>query len=68
MGELLFGFGTWYTGLISYSHHSPLRVLAAVLSVTSMVLTLVFGRPSWSGGGDDFSGFDIGDSDGGGGD
>jgi hypothetical protein len=45
-----------------------LRVLAAMLSVTSMVLTLVFGRPSWSGGGDDFSGFDIGNSDGGGGD
>jgi hypothetical protein len=68
MGELLFGFGTWYPELIAYSHHSPLQVLTIVLTITSMVLTLVLGRPSWSGGGDDFSGFDFGDSDGGCGD
>jgi hypothetical protein len=53
---------------VAYSHQYPLRVLIAVLSGTSIVLTLMFGRPSWSGGGDDFSGFDFGDNDGGGGD
>jgi hypothetical protein len=63
-----FLLGTWWPEIIAYSQHYPLRVLAAVLSATSIVLTLTFGRPSLSGGGDDFSGFDIGDGDGGSGD
>jgi hypothetical protein len=66
MNELL--LGSWVPQIVDYSHQYPLRVLIAVLSGTSIVLTLMFGRPSWSGGGDDFSGFDFGDNDGGGGD
>jgi hypothetical protein len=66
MQELL--LGTWWSEILAYGRHNPLHVLIAVLSVTSIVLMLTFGRPSWSGGGDDFSGFDFGDSDGGGGD
>jgi hypothetical protein len=66
MQELL--LGTWWPEIIAYSQHYPWRGPAAVLSATSIVLTLMFGRPSLSGGGDDFSGIDIGDGDGGCGD
>jgi hypothetical protein len=45
-----------------------LRVVAGALAVTSIVLTLAFGRPSSSGDGNDFSGFYFGNSDGGSGD
>jgi hypothetical protein len=39
-------------------------VIAGALGVTCIVLTLVFGRPSSSGHGNDFCGFYFGDSDG----
>jgi hypothetical protein len=61
-------FGTWAPELIAYSQQNPLRVVAALLGATSIVLTLVFGRPSLSGDGNDFSGFYLGDGDSGGGD
>jgi len=61
-------FGTWGPELMAYSHQNPLRVVAAALGATSLVLTLVFGKLSSSGGGSDSAGFYFGDGDGGCGD
>jgi hypothetical protein len=64
MQELL---ETWGPQIIACSQPSPWRVFAAVLSVTSMALTLMFGKwRSASGEGGDLSGLDFNDSDGGG--
>src|ERR1700736_3577944 len=58
---------TWGPQIIAYSQPCPWRVLAAVLSVTSMALTLMFGKwRSTSGEGGDLSGLDFNDCDGGG--
>jgi hypothetical protein len=61
-------FGTWGPELMAYGHQNPLRVVAAALGATSLVLTLVFGKLSWSGDGSDSGGFYFGDGDGGCGD
>ena len=58
-------FGTWGPELMAFSHQNPLRVVAAAVGVTSIVLTLVFGKLSWSGDGRDSGGFYFGDGDGG---
>jgi len=61
-------FGTWGPELMAYSHQNPLRVVAAALGATALVLTLVSGKLSWSGDGGDSGGFYFGDGDGGCGD
>jgi hypothetical protein len=61
-------FGTWGPELMAYSHQNPLRVVAAALGATALVLTLVSGKLSWSGDGGDSGGFYLGDGDGGCGD
>jgi len=64
MQELM--LGTWGPELVAYSQQNPLRTVAALLGVTSIVLTLMFGKPSSSGdGGGDSGGFYFGDGDGG---
>ncbi len=66
MQELL--LGSWGAELIAYSQQNPVRVATAVLSVSSIMLTLMFGKRSSSGDGGDFSGFDLGGDDSGCGD
>jgi hypothetical protein len=52
--------------LIAYTKLNPLKVTAFAINAVSVVLTLMVGKPSGLTGGADYSGFDFGDSDGGG--
>jgi hypothetical protein len=61
-------FGTWGPELMTFSIRTRYAWLPAALGVTSIVLTLVFGKLSWSGDGSDSGGFYFGDGDGGCGD
>ena len=61
-------FGTWGPELIAYAKQNPLAALAFGLNAIAVMLTLMFGKFSRLTGGNDYSGFDFGDGDGGGGD
>ncbi|MEA2821817.1 MAG: hypothetical protein QOJ86_3821 [Bradyrhizobium sp.] len=62
MKDLL--FGSWGPQIAAYWHQHPAHVAIGALSAVSLAITLVFGRPSASGDGGDFSGFGFGDGDG----
>jgi hypothetical protein len=62
MKDLL--FGSWGPQLAAYWQQHPADVAIAALSAVSLAITLMFGRPSASGDGSDFSGFGFGDGDG----
>jgi uncharacterized membrane protein YgcG len=66
MRELL--FGSWGPEAIAYTKQNPLKVAAVAINAIAIVLTLLFGKFSSSGGGDDYGGFGFGDGDSGGGD
>jgi len=57
--------GNWGPLLLAYWHQYPAHLAVAALSAASIAIILMFGRPSPSGDGADFSGFGFGDSDGG---
>ena len=48
-------------GPLACSHRNPLRVAAGALGANPIVLTLVFGKLSWSADGSDSGGFYFGD-------
>jgi hypothetical protein len=52
--------------LIAYTKLNPLKVTAFAINAVSVVLTLMVGKRSGLTGGAYYSGFDFGDSDGGG--
>jgi hypothetical protein len=58
-------FGTWGPDLIAYAKLNPLKALAIGINAISIVLMLMFGKFSGLTGGNDYSGFDFGDGDGG---
>jgi hypothetical protein len=58
-------FGSWGPEFIAYTKQNPLKVAAFAINAISIVLTLMLGKPSGLTGGDDYSGFDFGDGDGG---
>ena len=61
-------FGTWGPELIAFTKQNPLKMAAVGINAISIVLTLMFGKFSGLTGGNDYSGFDFGDGDGGSGD
>ena len=61
-------FGTRGHELVAYGQQNPLHMAAGAPGVTSIVLTLAFGRLSSSGDGSDSSGSYFGGGDGSSGD